>query len=177
MAGSYHVLGEVVNGSGQSIEFIEVIGNFFDASGELVEKEFTYALLEVLEPGETAPFELILMDSVSDIDYYELEALYDQTDVQAVRVDVVSQDASWSAQGTYHIVGEVRNPHNVGLEYVQIVAACYDSAGGVVGADFVFLDSDLMQPGQTEAFEISVFGAPSSLERCDLQTLAKEEPP
>lgn len=176
-AGTFHVLGEVVNGSGQAIEFVEVVGSFFDADGELVEKEFTYALLEVMDPGETAPFELVLMEPASGIDHYELEALYDPTDVQPMRVDVVSQDASWSTEGTYDIVGEVRNPHDADLEYVQIVATCYDSAGGVVAADFAFVESDVMEPGQTEPFEIIMAGAPGNLERCDLKTLAVEEGP
>jgi hypothetical protein len=174
---AFRVRGEIVNTGGQNLAYVEIAGEFYDAAGELVDMEVTYALLEIVGPGQKAPFEVVLQDAGEEIASYALTARYDTTQVQPLQVDVVGQQAGWSAEGTYDISGDVRNTHDVALPYVQVVATCYDSTGGVVGSGLTYIETGALAPGASEPFAIKVANAPATVSRYELQTLATQEEP
>lgn len=60
-AGYHHIIGEVRNDTGQPVEFVKIVGAFYDGSGKVVATESTYTELDRLEPGQTSPFEMIAL--------------------------------------------------------------------------------------------------------------------
>ena len=58
--GFYHVVGEVTNQGNQKSTYVKVSGAFYNSSGSVVAAEFIYSDPKDLEPGQTAPFELIV---------------------------------------------------------------------------------------------------------------------
>jgi hypothetical protein len=77
--GFLHVVGEVKNNSPSLVEFVKIIGTFYDANDEVVGTHFTYTNPSDLVRGSKAPFDLILTSAsipISDIDHYNLAASY-----------------------------------------------------------------------------------------------------
>jgi hypothetical protein len=72
-----HVVGEVQNNSPSALEFVQVIGTFYDSSGQVVGTSFTYTTPSTLNPSARAPFHILLSDAsipVSQIANYSLQA-------------------------------------------------------------------------------------------------------
>lgn len=56
--GYYKIVGEVENTSTMPAEFVEVIATFYNSIGDVIGVAFTYTEIDVVEAGDTAPFEL-----------------------------------------------------------------------------------------------------------------------
>ena len=56
--GYYKIVGEVENTSTMPAEFVKVIATFYNSSGDVIGVAFTYTDIDVVEAGDTAPFEL-----------------------------------------------------------------------------------------------------------------------
>ena len=72
----FHVVGEVQNNSTSAVNFVQVIGTYYDANDEVVGTAFTFTQPENLPLGGTAPFDLILTSAsvpMSEIDHYSLK--------------------------------------------------------------------------------------------------------
>jgi translation initiation factor RLI1 len=56
--GVYHIVGEVTNQGNGKATFVKVSGAFYNSSDSIVAADFAYTGPQVLEPGQTAPFEI-----------------------------------------------------------------------------------------------------------------------
>jgi len=72
--GSYHVIGEVRNQNGFAVNFVKVVVTFYNAQDEVVRTSFSNTALDVLSPGQKAPFDVALLDPPADIDHYAVIA-------------------------------------------------------------------------------------------------------
>jgi hypothetical protein len=51
--GSLYVVGEVRCDLLNAVEFVQVVGTFYDFSGRLIDTDFTYTDLDQLRPGKS----------------------------------------------------------------------------------------------------------------------------
>ena len=58
--GYYHIAGEVTNQGSQKATFVKVSGAFYNSSKAVIAVDFIYTDPKDLEPGQTAPFEIIV---------------------------------------------------------------------------------------------------------------------
>jgi hypothetical protein len=58
--GSMHVVGEVLNQAPVTAKFVEIIATFYNAYGQVIGTDFTYADPSDLSAGQRAPFEIIV---------------------------------------------------------------------------------------------------------------------
>jgi hypothetical protein len=58
--GAYHIVGEVTNQGSQKATFVKVSAAFYNSSDIVVAADFTYSDPKDLEPGQTAPFEIVV---------------------------------------------------------------------------------------------------------------------
>jgi hypothetical protein len=72
--GSYHVVGEVENQNGFTVNFIKVVVTFYNAQNEVVRIDFSNTALDMLSPGQKAPFDVALLDPPADMDHYAVKA-------------------------------------------------------------------------------------------------------
>ena len=64
--GYLHVVGEVENGLGRPIDFVQVTGTFYDANKQVIGTDFVFTDPNSLEAGETAPFDLTFFTEAVD---------------------------------------------------------------------------------------------------------------
>lgn len=72
----YKIIGEVQNTGSSFIEFVKIVITFYDSSGTVICKDFTYTDLDELSPGQKSPFEASSYPrktSEMSIDTYSIE--------------------------------------------------------------------------------------------------------
>jgi hypothetical protein len=162
--GSTYIVGEVRNNLSDVVEYVQIVGSFYDSSGLLIDTDFTYTDLDYLRPAEKSPFKLIISDEsvASRIDNYTLsvnwEPVYaDASAVAAATVLTIQEGEQRIGEfGWYEVVGEVVNGGTDSTEYVKVVATFYDEAGQVINTDYTYTDPSDLAAGQSAPFELRV---------------------
>lgn len=72
--GELVLIGEVQNTGDAPLEYVEIIGTFYDADGAMVWTDSTYLDLETIEPGQSSPFRMLPSVSASDVASYRIQA-------------------------------------------------------------------------------------------------------
>ena len=60
--GSMHIVGEVLNQAPVTAKFVKVIATFYNANGQVIGTDFTYADPSDLAPGQRAPFDILVSE-------------------------------------------------------------------------------------------------------------------
>jgi hypothetical protein len=162
--GSTYIVGEVRNDLSDVVQFVQIVGRFYDSNDLLIDTDFTYTALDLLRPGEKSPFRLIISDeSVAQrIDNYTLSVNWDPVfaDPSAVAAATVltiqEGEQRINDLGWYEIVGEVVNGGTDDTEFVKVVATFYDETGRVIDTDFTYTDPTDVPAGQSAPFELTV---------------------
>lgn len=168
--GSIWVIGLVINGLSDAVEFVKITANFYDAGGRLVATDYGFADLDVIASGRSSPFTVLLIDPPPGISHVDVAV----TDYLTARrspvtgLEVTVTNIYRSITGTVHVVGTVRNIGSIGYTYVKIIGAFVDSAGTVIRTDFTFSEPSRLAPGQQGTFDMLFLDAPSGLERLNL---------
>jgi hypothetical protein len=71
--GWYHVSGQVRNPSAFAVKSPEVVATFYDAADQVLRVEMTLAQVDPLLPGQSSPFEVVLVDPPPDVVRYTLQ--------------------------------------------------------------------------------------------------------
>lgn len=56
--GNYGVVGEVENNGDQTVDYVKIVGTFYNDNDEVICKSFTFTDLDTLAPGDSSPFDL-----------------------------------------------------------------------------------------------------------------------
>ncbi len=60
--------------------------------------------------------------------------------------------------GSYRILGFVRNDNDIQIQSVQPIVTLYDAAGIVIGCSYAYVNSTHLDPGQSSSFELTFSG-------------------
>ncbi len=74
------IVGEVINNGTSEAMFVKIIATFYDKDNKVTDTDFTYAgdtSSTPLKAGETAPFEIMILDNNTVIDHYKLDVKWD----------------------------------------------------------------------------------------------------
>jgi hypothetical protein len=156
--GALHVAGEVRNNGAEFMEFVEIAGTFFDASGQVVASEYTYTHADFVAPGEAAGFDMTVPDGASlAISRYDLAVQGEPTaDRPAADLVIQRESPSIDGGGNYHVTGTVMNQSAAPAEFVQVVGTFYAADGTVVRSEVAYTELDVVPPGATDTFDLSV---------------------
>jgi hypothetical protein len=154
--GHLHVFGEVVNSTAGSISDVKVVGTFYGTDNQVVDTGDTYAMLDIVGAGESAPFDLVLEDPPSTIETYDLQVEYAITSSSPLRLALVSAQGSTADDGDYHILGEVQNQHSFTVTSVRVVATVYNAEYDVIGAVVFHTALGTLTTGQKTSFDVEL---------------------
>ena len=163
-----HIVAELRNDSSVVMDIGKVTFYFYDASGKVVCKRWSYAFDDILYAGsitvakETVPSLMYWTDETKnfpeDWATYEITLSaepYQPVEGQARPVDVTVQDVEVSAteSGGLLATGTVVNTSQETAKNVKPYVILYASDGTILNADRASSISEL-QPGQSEPFDI-----------------------
>lgn len=159
--GSLRVVGEVVNNTSETVEFVKVIVSLRAGDDRVVATDTAYTDVSELLPGETSPFQSLTLDPPPGIARYELTVEYRRASRQPLRgFEVEVGSVRRGSTGSLRITGEVRNGTAVAAEFVQVLAALYDANGTVIRVDSTYSERDQVEAGGRSPFEILILDAP-----------------
>lgn len=172
--GSHYLVGEVLNRTGDSLRFIEVLATFYDGAGQVTSTGSTFAELSIVEPGSTAPFKLTTLGA-PEIARYDLRVDYQTTTQSPIRLEITGHSGAADGTGWYRVTGEVRNPHDFAVKFPEIVATYYSATHDVLRVEANFSDLDVLEPGQASPFEVVLTDPPADLHHYALQAEAVQQ--
>ncbi len=63
--------------------------------------------------------------------------------------------STYASNNRFHILGEVRNPYDLPMELVRVLATCYDPGGHVIAVTYSFSSLAVIPPGEKSPFRIT----------------------
>lgn len=162
--GVFHLTGEAVNTTPRPLEAIRLSGLLYDAQGRRLAEQSDILSMDVLGPGQGAPFDLRFEGGKpATAVRYELqvagrEAEYALRDFYGPEnFRVANQEATYNAQNTLVIRGDLANTGPSVAEAVKVIVAIWDGEGRVVAADTVFVPVPRLVPQEAVSFEVPFY--------------------
>jgi hypothetical protein len=163
--GYFHVVGEVLNSGDVWLRFVKITGTLRNASGQIVDVTFTYAVVQYLPPNQRAPFDLFEVEKAKSakVSSYSLALEFQQTStIPQNTLTVQDATSSTDSLGYLNIVGQVKNSGAQTSNFTKVIASYYDATGKVIYVDFTFTSPDAIPPGQSYGFKLIGPNAPIS---------------
>jgi peptide/nickel transport system substrate-binding protein len=130
-----HVLGEVRNGSGESVREVLVSASFRDSEGNALGEFKRIAEYRLLAPGEVSPFEILFLNQEKS----DLVANYTLTATalpappgKNTQMEILSSKSRLDLLGTLYINAVAMNHGNLTSTNTLLIATLYDSNDKVI---------------------------------------------
>lgn len=146
------------------LDFVRVDFTFLDAEGNMVGENFTYSNIQIVQPGETSPFRIMVAEIPENWESYEIALSAQEPFLDpnySTDFEIVSSDGSTDDFYDYVIEGEIKNVGSIAADFVQIHAALFDAEGNILAGDFTFSEADVIEPGATSTFSINFLNTPA----------------
>jgi hypothetical protein len=177
----FHVVGEVQNVIEENIKDVSIKIIFYDEYGAVINADYIHSkfkMLDILTPGQKAPFEKVLLDEEASnrVARYEFLVECNITMEEPAMLEIPSHSSSISPSGRcFEIVGEVENIESENIEDATVFATFYDQQGTVIGATpSSYGEIDILVPGQKLPFSLSYYGREGITERIQSYSLCAE---
>lgn len=151
-ASTVRIIGEVQNNGVQTVTFVLVTVNLFDASGQVVETEQAYAYLDLLPPGQRTCFNLQLPKPASWSRYEFETPTFVATSSTSPALTTYNVSSAINQVGWYEISGFVRNDDSVQVIGAEVIATLRSANGTALDCDTTFANTSTLNPGQSSAF-------------------------
>lgn len=154
--GALWVLGEVENTNDFMLEQIRVGVKLLDASGETLAVEQGSALLNLVEPGDVAPFAILFEKAPKEFSSYQI---YPVSGVPAYEGgyyrDLVVEELAFEGEphSSYVVTGSVRNVGQVETYEVQVILTAYDPVERVIAARTIALVHNVIAADGVTTFD------------------------
>jgi LysM repeat protein len=159
-SGALWCLGTVTNPGNIPLTQVVIEVSLLDGEGVLLAREAAFTQLDVVQPGQAAPFAILFEIPPTDFAQYQAVA------VSAVRLsaqtryyfDLETFDLRGSAEGlaTYRVRGQLRNTGPVDAQAVRLVIVAYDQDNQVLAQRQAELAVSLLKAGATTPFEVDL---------------------
>ncbi len=177
----FYIVGEIQNVGTAPAGSIVVLATFDDGAGKVVATSAGTSLVDVLVPGQKAPFGIQRFEdpALGPLSRYSLELSLVRADPPPPTGLAVFQDKMWVDQNLRpfvgpsglaqhgpalrHVSGQVHNSSASPSGAVKLVAAFYDANGAVVraGVGYPAAPSFSLSPGASQPFDLTVPDSPA----------------
>jgi hypothetical protein len=129
-----HVLGVMRNDSDTAMGNVLIAVSFYDSGGNLIDEFSRVPALEVINPGQSSPFEILYLDegAVGRVANFTLSATGQTTDLKEKQLKIISSNSRLDLLGTYYINAAARNEGQETATNAVMVAALYDKDDKVI---------------------------------------------
>ncbi len=174
--GSLHIVGEVENNSNVPLNQIKITANLLDKNGYQVNQVNGKPINNVIMPGMTGAFDIIVTDPNSYIiDDYDLELDYKIAEPKNQVIEIVSSELKKNNQGNFVISGVLENQGEITANMINVVATLYDRNGDVLTVSSVQLQPDFLRSGDTTLFIIPIHEKSQSVHAIDYMLIAESD--
>jgi hypothetical protein len=154
--GGIHVVGEVYNSTDANYQWIKIACSFYAGDGRLLAQEEDYAYIDILLPGERAPFRVSLWEPPAGVNAYYVSASGYKTEEQPFTGIEFVQNGGLVDENNITIIGEVVNTSETPASQVRIAAALYDQNGTVLDVGFTYAYRDVLFQDSISPFKLFI---------------------
>ena len=134
-SGWLHIVGEVQNNGNANLQLVEVTATFKDDSGNPLQTGIAFALLPILVPGQTSPFDLFTRPPANAAGSAALAASYSlAAGPPAPGLAVSEAQIQTDDQGNLHLMGVVTNSAATTNTSYHVAYALHDASGMTIRA-------------------------------------------
>lgn len=151
--GTLHIVGEVINGTGQNASFIKVVITFKGESGQVVGVGSGYTFLYVLPQSQKTCFAIPVFDDPDRWESIEVSTSWYTGGTQAPPMHISGVTVG-SLFGSIRILGMITNDSSRDIKYPAIIGTMYNAGGKVIACDVSFASLDTIGPGSSSPFEM-----------------------
>lgn len=157
-----HVLGEVRNDSDSAMGDILITISFYDRDGNLLDQFSRVPALQVINPGESSPFEILYIDqsTVDSVANFTMSAAGQDTELKEKQLEIISSNSRLDVLGVYYINAAARNNGQEDAANAIMIATLYDQDGRVIAIAKALAEAGRgnwnMTAGSEAAFGIAV---------------------
>jgi peptide/nickel transport system substrate-binding protein len=157
-----HVLGEIENESGTPMKDILIKASFYDKAGKLIDAFEREPALQVINAGESSPFEILYTDqkTVGSVANFTLSAEGNATEAKEKQLKILSANSRLDLFGTYFVNALARNDGQENATNAILVATLYDKDGRVIAVGKALAEaspgSSDMLPGAEAPFSVPI---------------------
>lgn len=129
-----HILGEIKNDSDSAMKNVQIKISFYDKEGNLLDQYQRTPVLQVINPGQSSPFEILYLDSnsVERVANFTMTAQGQDTDLKETQLEILSSNSRLDILGTYYINAAARNNGDSEASNAMMIATLYDKDGRVI---------------------------------------------
>ena len=151
--GNVFIVGEIRNDSPYNVTDAQVVVTFYNARGEIIQKERTRPLLTLLKSHETSPF-ILSVPKPPNLWEWSLQATAHPTQKDLPSHLVVKESRAYEDNaGFYHVTGTVLNNGNNRVSLAQVVVTLYDKWGKPINAGFAYTDPYSIEIAEEGTFD------------------------
>ncbi len=161
--GVFHITGEAVNTTPGKLEAVRLSGVLYDAQGRRLAEQSDILSMDVLEPGQGAPFDLRFEGGKpASTVRYELnvaarEAEYALQTFYGAENFAIANDEAVYVQDTLVVRGQLANTGSQIADAVKVIVAIWDDQGRVVAAETIFVSKPQLVPQEAVTFEVPLY--------------------
>jgi len=179
--GSLWFLGEAENTSGVNVEGVRVVVSLYDEEGQMVATESSFTELNLILPGDKAPFAVLFKDPPRFREYAATAqgvAVAAREGVEYLNLEAVNCSGEATEYSTYTISGEVRNVGRFDAESVVVVVTAYDVQGRVIAVRGAYAEAEVIPAGGSSPFTARLSPAAGTVVTYTVQVRGRRcEPP
>jgi hypothetical protein len=129
-----HVLGEVRNDSDSAVRNVLITISFYDRDGNLLDEFSRTPALQVINPGESSPFDILYIDqsTVDSVANFTMSAQGQDAELKEKQLEIISSNSRLDVLGVYYINAAARNNGPEDAANAIMIATLYDRDGRVV---------------------------------------------
>ena len=179
VSGDAIVMGEILNETAQGVEEVVLAIELRDASGHTVSSTEVTSLLDVVAPGEKAPFGTVITDApeYASVACRVVRAV-PEVPARAVHRELAIAEVSGRAayDQTFVVIGKVRNSGDMAAVDLFVIVTLYGREGTIIGARREPL-SEQLDPGARRVFEAVLVPIGWPVENFTVAVEGREAPP
>lgn len=153
-------LGAVDNPGDEALTEVVIEASLFDGSGVLLSREAAFAQLDVVLPGQSAPFAILFETPPDSFAQYQVSAVAGVPLSPQARYyfDLETFDLRGSPIGvtTYRVAGQLRNYGTGDVETIRLVVVAYDKEDRILAQRQAELAVTLLKAGAATPFEVDL---------------------
>jgi hypothetical protein len=151
-----YLIGELFNNTATNVRFTRVSATLRDGSGNVVDSDYSFSMIDTLTPGMRSPF-LIIFSDPPTWNSYELAVTWATTTDTPHHLEILNTQSYFDTSDAYTVVGEIRNQYSEPRTFVEAFVTMYDAEGKVIGVASNYTNPYDLQPGQTASFKAEAY--------------------
>lgn len=172
---TFYAVGYVTNDSPYPIDRPKVTAVMKDAAGTEVGTDFGYAD-EVLDANASEAMEILVMNppvfATIEFEVVPRKATYIPAEVEGLRLEAGAATPAPFGKG-HGVQGKVIHGGTVPARFIHVRAVAFDAANKLIGVDYTYADAEVLQPGATARFNLSIRDLGAEIGRWDFSVRAR----